>query len=85
MNESLSINNNIQSGSRNVPQFSPYRGCLLHGKSIPVLPWPNGTLVTLVGSILQVFKGFMIGLECESLAARYSLKRLKPHTTAIGS
>ena len=22
---------------------SPYRGCLLHGKSIPVPPWPNRT------------------------------------------
>ena len=43
MNESLSINTNIQSGSRNLPQFSPYRGCLLHRKSIVVPPWPNGT------------------------------------------
>ena len=29
------------SGSRNLPQCSPYWGCLLHGKSIPVPPWPN--------------------------------------------
>ena len=45
MYESLSSNQNIQSGSRNQPQFSPCWGCLLHGngKSIPVLPWPNGT------------------------------------------
>ena len=42
--ESLSINQNIQSGSRNLPQYSPHRGCLLHGKIIPpVPPWPNGT------------------------------------------
>ena len=45
MNESLSINKNIQSGSRNLPQCSPYGGggCLLPGKSIPVPPWPNAT------------------------------------------
>ena len=43
MNESLSINKNIQSGSRNLLQCSPYRGCLLHGKIIPVPPWPNRT------------------------------------------
>ena len=43
MNESLSINKNIQSGSRNLLQYSPYRGCLLHGKSIPVTAWPNRT------------------------------------------
>ena len=35
-NESLSINKNIQSGSRNLPQCSPSRGCFLHIKSIPV-------------------------------------------------
>ena len=40
---SLSINKNIQSGSKNLPQCSPYQGCLLQGKSIPVLPWLNGT------------------------------------------
>ena len=28
--------------SRNLPQCCPYWGCL-RGKSIPVLPWPNGT------------------------------------------
>ena len=33
MNESLSINKNIQSGSKNLPQCYPYLGCLLHGKS----------------------------------------------------
>ena len=43
MNESLSINKNIQSGSRNLLMCSLYRGCLLHVKSIPVLPWPNRT------------------------------------------
>ena len=43
MNESLSINIDIQSGSRNLLKCSPYRGCLLHGKSIPVPPWPNKT------------------------------------------
>ena len=43
MNESPSINKNIQSGSINLPQCSAYPGCLLHGKSIPVLPWPNRT------------------------------------------
>ena len=37
------FNNNIQFGSRNLPQCSPYQGCLLHGKNIPALPWPNGT------------------------------------------
>ena len=25
------------------PKCSPYWGCLLHGKSIPVPPWPNRT------------------------------------------
>ena len=40
---SISINTNIQSGSRNLPQCFPYRVCLLHGKSIPVPQWPNGT------------------------------------------
>ena len=39
----MSINKNIQSGSRNLLQCSPYWGCLLHGKSIPVPPWPNRT------------------------------------------
>ena len=29
---------------------------------------PKEHMVVLVGSILQVFQGFMIGLECESLA-----------------
>ena len=43
MNESLSINKNVQTGSRNLPQCSPFRGFLLHGKSIPVSPWPNRT------------------------------------------
>ena len=43
MNESLAINNNIQSSSRNLPQCSSYQQFLLHGKSIPVLPWHNGT------------------------------------------
>ena len=43
MNESLSINKNIHFGSRNLPQCFPYQVCLLHGKSFPVLPWPNGT------------------------------------------
>ena len=38
MNESLSNNKNIESGSRNWPQCFPYGGCLLHGKSIPVPP-----------------------------------------------
>ena len=38
MNESLSINKNVQKGSRNLPHCSPY--C---GKSIPVSPWPNRT------------------------------------------
>ena len=38
-----SINKNIQSGSRNLPQCSPYQRCLLRGKSIPVPPWPKGT------------------------------------------
>ena len=41
MNEGLSINMNIQSSSRNQPQFFPYGRCLLRGKSIPVPPWPN--------------------------------------------
>ena len=39
----LSINKKFQSGSRNQPQCSPYQGCLLHEKSIPVLPWSKGT------------------------------------------
>ena len=43
MNESLSINKNSQSRSRNLPQCSPYRECLLRGKSISVLTWPNRT------------------------------------------
>ena len=43
MNESLSINKNIQSSSRNLPQSSPYQGWLLHGKNISVPPWPNRT------------------------------------------
>ena len=43
MNESLLINKNIQSGSKSLNPCSLYQGCLLHGKSIPVLPWPNGT------------------------------------------
>ena len=43
MDESLSINKYIQSSSRNRPQCSPDRGCILRGKSIPVPPWPNGT------------------------------------------
>ena len=30
---------------------------------------PTGHKAILVGSILQVFKGFMIGLECESLTS----------------
>ena len=30
---------------------------------------PTEHTVILVGSILQVFQGFMIGLECESLAS----------------
>ena len=42
-NESLSINKNIQSSSRNLPQCSPYWGYLLHGKSLPVPPCPNET------------------------------------------
>ena len=42
-NESLPINNYIQSGSGNLPKCSPYRECLLHRKSIPVPLWPNGT------------------------------------------
>ena len=53
MNESLSINKNVQTGSRNLPQCSAFRGFLLHGKSIAVSPWP--AMVILVGSILQVF------------------------------
>ena len=40
---SLYITMNIQSGSRNLPQCSPYQGCFLHRKNIPALPWPNGT------------------------------------------
>ena len=43
---------------------------------------PMQHTVFLAGSILQVFQGFMISLECESLAARYRLKRLISHTTA---
>ena len=44
--------------------------CLLQGKSIPVPPYsPTEQTVILVGSILQVFKGFMIRLECESFAS----------------
>ena len=45
MNEisKVSINKSIQSGSRNLPQCSPYWGCLLCRKKIPVLLWPNGT------------------------------------------
>ena len=42
-NESMSINKNIQYGSRNLPQCSPYGGYLLSGKSIPVPPRPNET------------------------------------------
>ena len=39
----MSISKNIQFRSKSRPQCSPYRGCLLHRKSIPVPPWPNGT------------------------------------------
>ena len=65
----MSINKNIQSGYRNLLQCSPYRGCPLNGKSIPVLPWPNRTDGHFGRQLLQVFQGFMIGLECESLAS----------------
>ena len=37
------IHKNIHSGSRNLPNCSPYWGCLLRRKSIPVVPWPRGT------------------------------------------
>ena len=69
MNESLSINKNIQSGFRNLPQCSPYR----HS--------PTEHKVILVGSILQVFQGFMIGLECESLAS-YNFPSFSCNSTA---
>ena len=57
MNEfqSLSINKNTQSFSRNLSQYSPYQGCLLHGKSIPYRNSPTEYTVILVGSIPQVF------------------------------
>ena len=62
MNESLSINKNIQSGSRNL--FS-----LPGMSSTSCTAMAHEHTVVLVGSILQVFKGFMIGLECESPAS----------------
>ena len=69
MNESLSINKNIKFGSRNLPQCSTYWGCLLHGESIPLPPWPNATHVHSgrqhPSGISRVY-GFMICLEYSS-------------------
>ena len=42
---------------------SPYQGCLLH----PALPLPTEHTVVLVGSILQVFKGFMISCQVDTV------------------
>ena len=76
MNESLSINKNIQSGFRNLPQCSPYgERDFLYRHS------PTEHKVILVGSILQVFQGFMIGLECESLAS-YNFPSFSCNSTA---
>ena len=54
----------------------PYRECPLHRKSIAVLPWPDGTHSRsgTVGSILQVFLGFIVSLQCESLASQIQLE-----------
>ena len=76
MNESLSINKNIQSSTRNLLQYSPYRECLLSGKSIALLPWPNGTQ----GHSGRQHPSSVWGVS--RLPAKYSLKRLIPHTTA---
>ena len=39
----MSINKNILTGSRNLPQCSPYQGWYLHRKGIHVLLWYKGT------------------------------------------
>ena len=80
MNESLSINKNINSGSRNLPQYSLYWGCLLHGKSTAVPPWPNRTHGHSVRQ--NPFRGLWSVLIVNLLPARNSLKHLIPHTSA---
>ena len=55
--------------SRNLPQCSPYQGCLLHGKNIPVPPWPNRTQCHFGRQHPSGIFGVMISLECESLAS----------------
>ena len=84
MNESLSLSiyKNIQLCARNLPQCSPYQGCLSHGKTFPYCHSPKEHMVILVGSILQVFQGSLSVWSVNRLPARYRLKRLIPHTTA---
>ena len=60
MNESLSINKNIQSGSGNLP----LTGDVFY--TARVLVYHHGSVVILVGSI---FQAFMIGLEVNLLPA----------------
>ena len=58
----------MQSGSSNLPKCFPYPGCLLRAKSIPTLPWPNGTH----GHSGRQHPSGILGvydLECESLAS----------------
>ena len=43
---------------------------------------PTEHAVVPVGSILQVLQGFVIGLECESLARQIQLEVPNQHTTA---
>ena len=66
---SLSINKNIQSGSRNLPNVLLHRGVFYAERVFLLCHGPTEHTVILLGSILQVFWGFIIGLECESLVS----------------
>ena len=56
--------------SRNLPQSSPYPDVFYAERVFLYCHGPMEHTVILVGSILQVFQGFVLGLEWESLASQ---------------
>ena len=73
MNESQSINKDIQSGSRNVPNVLLI-GDVFHTELRVFLycHGPTEQMVILVGS--SGTSGFMVFLECESLASQITFE-----------